>query len=585
MQLRDLTNKLLVLFILVDLVLSKKIYNQRGPRPKGTKRQEKSLSSLIPEEPEFEYNSIILSDPFYNLFDNQNSQRFPNTLYISVILGQDVVLPCSVKNLGLYNILWLRLKDGDVLAYDNITVTQDSRFKLTKKTEYESNLMIQETKLSDTGEYACQINTQNVKSRIINLMVLKSPVFSEIELTNEIPDQQFAALTLSKNLTENQEVADYLSAKSINVVEGKQITLECNAFGQPKPAINWYVKRFKSDNLTVYILNSSKIFVNNVMRNQYDYFECEATNKVPPSVSKKFKINVLYRPEITVSPSKVYVQQIPTQIRFNCTVEAYPSADIIWMFNYRNLKGVNYYGAKQLRQINRHSIKNSKYRKKEKLFDSRNVIKRSDLLNTSSNLMHKYKITENLINETLKQSSLVVNVENENDFGTYECFSNNTAGSKFVKFHIYGDIRSTTAYNSITTRKVLVVNTPPQYLTTTGALSKTSEDNTNLMTEEIIIPQKNVYSEQFLNEENENLKEENESSERKFFGKKNIKEESVINFSTSLINDLLNKDDSKKSWSDYVLGNSNGLSSLSPKTFSFFNYLFLLVPYTYFLIS
>jgi hypothetical protein len=32
--------------------------------------------------------------------------------------------------------------------------------------------------------------------------------------------------------------------------------------------------------------------VNNVTRNQYEYFECEATNKIPPSVSKKFKINV-----------------------------------------------------------------------------------------------------------------------------------------------------------------------------------------------------------------------------------------------------------------------------------------------------
>ena len=29
------------------------------------------------------------------------------------------------------------------------------------------------------------------------------------------------------------------------------------------------------------------------MRRQYEYFECEATNKLPPSVSKKFKINVL----------------------------------------------------------------------------------------------------------------------------------------------------------------------------------------------------------------------------------------------------------------------------------------------------
>lgn len=163
----------LVLLALVNLVFTSNNVNIRKKsnhhRTKGTKRQEKSVNSIVAEEPDFDYNSVILSEPFY---ENQNSQRSSNTLYINVILGQDVVLPCTVKNLGSYNILWLRLKDGDVLAYDNITVTQDSRFKLTKKTENESNLMIQEVKLSDSGEYACQINTQNVKSRIVNLIVL-----------------------------------------------------------------------------------------------------------------------------------------------------------------------------------------------------------------------------------------------------------------------------------------------------------------------------------------------------------------------------------------------------------------------------
>jgi hypothetical protein len=40
------------------------------------------------------------------------------------------------------------------------------------------------------------------------------------------------------------------STQSINVVEGKQLILECNAFGLPKPTINWYVKRFRSENVT-----------------------------------------------------------------------------------------------------------------------------------------------------------------------------------------------------------------------------------------------------------------------------------------------------------------------------------------------
>lgn len=40
------------------------------------------------------------------------------------------------------------------------------------------------------------------------------------------------------------------STKSINVIESKQISLECQAFGIPKPEINWYVKRYHSSVLT-----------------------------------------------------------------------------------------------------------------------------------------------------------------------------------------------------------------------------------------------------------------------------------------------------------------------------------------------
>jgi hypothetical protein len=50
----------------------------------------------------------------------------------------------------------------------------------------------------------------------------------------------------------------------------------------------------------------------------------------------------------------------------------------------------------------------------------------------------KFKISELTLNDTHKISSILINVENEFDLGTYECFANNTAGSKSVKFHIYG---------------------------------------------------------------------------------------------------------------------------------------------------
>ena len=40
------------------------------------------------------------------------------------------------------------------------------------------------------------------------------------------------------------------STKSVNIIEGEQINLECNAFAIPKPEINWYVKKYQSSVLT-----------------------------------------------------------------------------------------------------------------------------------------------------------------------------------------------------------------------------------------------------------------------------------------------------------------------------------------------
>lgn len=129
--------------------------------------------------------------------------------------------------------------------------------------------------------------------------------------------------------------------------------------------------------------------------------------------------------------------QLPIQVRFNCTVDAFPSSEIMWLFKYRNLRGINYYGSKQLRQVNRHSIKSYRNRARQLKINNRILPHRKRSQEISFN-PYKYRISEQILNETIKMSSIVINVESENDFGSYECYSNNTAGSKFAKFYIYG---------------------------------------------------------------------------------------------------------------------------------------------------
>ena len=122
----------------------------------GYKRHDEngSLAFKSPKENEPDFGSIII--------DYSN---------VTTVLGHSAVLACAVRNLGSYNILWLRVKDGDVLAFDDMLITQDTRFRLVKKSHSESNLIIQGVRSKDAGEYACQINTHQVKSKFVNLIV------------------------------------------------------------------------------------------------------------------------------------------------------------------------------------------------------------------------------------------------------------------------------------------------------------------------------------------------------------------------------------------------------------------------------
>jgi len=122
----------------------------------GYKRHDEngSFAYTSPRETEPDFGSVIIG------YSNVTS-----------VLGHMAVLTCAVRNLGSYNILWLRVKDGDVLAFDDMLITQDNRFRLVKKSQSESNLIIESVRSKDAGEYACQINTHQVKSKFVNLIV------------------------------------------------------------------------------------------------------------------------------------------------------------------------------------------------------------------------------------------------------------------------------------------------------------------------------------------------------------------------------------------------------------------------------
>jgi hypothetical protein len=182
----------LILVIITDFVsssgaalnsttVSKNSKSNKKQSKTGKRRQEKSVKPttslpIVQNEPEFD--SLITNNYNDQFIANQETiaalRKASSSAIINVtaILGQSAFLPCVVRNIGTYNILWLRVRDGDVLAFDDMLITQDPRFKLIKKSRNESNLLIQNVKLNDVGEYLCQINTEKTKSKTVHLNIL-----------------------------------------------------------------------------------------------------------------------------------------------------------------------------------------------------------------------------------------------------------------------------------------------------------------------------------------------------------------------------------------------------------------------------
>ena len=147
--------------------------NINSARISGSKIYYKKTIDLAADikEPEFETSFSLVSESFSSIPVRRSNNVSPSN-EIATIVGQNALLPCAVRNIGSFNILWLRVKDGDVLAYDKLLITQDQRFSLIHNNISESHLFIKGVKESDSGEYACQLNTESLKAKFINLVVL-----------------------------------------------------------------------------------------------------------------------------------------------------------------------------------------------------------------------------------------------------------------------------------------------------------------------------------------------------------------------------------------------------------------------------
>ncbi|XP_048254393.1 hemicentin-2-like [Haliotis rufescens] len=223
---------------------------------------------------------------------------------LTVIAGTTAVLPCGVKNLGSYQVVWTGGKNQSLLTYRSRRTTEDKRFRIDKPYHKDWNLHIENVNVDDEGLYTCQVNTNRRLSRFVFLTV-QSPA--------RILD------------SENNDVI---------VQEGEDAELVCNVTGDPLPKVTW--RREESAALckgTIFSGEFGEILrVPKAAVNCSGGYECIAYNEIPPAVRLTMLLTIGVRPHVELTVEKI-IQEAGKSAILECLVTMNPFEVTAW---YRN---------------------------------------------------------------------------------------------------------------------------------------------------------------------------------------------------------------------------------------------------------
>ncbi|KAK9293995.1 hypothetical protein QLX08_011240 [Tetragonisca angustula] len=138
------------------------------------------------------------------------------------------------------------------------------------------------------------------------------------------------------------DIVDDESANGMVTHEGGEVKLKCNATGSPKPTVTW--KREDGRNIILRVdgqKQSLKTYVGEtleltgVLRQEMGTYLCIASNNVPPTVSKRYSVQVHFQPVIKVT-NQLVAAPIESDVVLQCHVEASPQALNTWHQNTGN---------------------------------------------------------------------------------------------------------------------------------------------------------------------------------------------------------------------------------------------------------
>ncbi|XP_067120306.1 lachesin-like isoform X2 [Centruroides vittatus] len=243
--------------------------------------------------------------PVISMFP-QFAEPIPN---ITVAVGRDAMLQCTVDDLENYKVAWIKMDTQTLLSIHTHVITRDSRIRVSNNNHRQWYLHIKEVRIEDQGSYMCQINTEPMVSQLGYLEVMVPP-----------------------------SVVEDGTSSDIVVEERSKVSLRCRASGYPVPNISWRREDGKDINLGSYggrrysapKVEGEYLNISQVTREDMGAYLCIAWNGVPPTVSKRILVQVNFRPKIRV-PNQLVGAAANTDVTLECKLEASPRPLTSWI--------------------------------------------------------------------------------------------------------------------------------------------------------------------------------------------------------------------------------------------------------------
>ncbi|KAL9885381.1 dpr-interacting protein beta isoform 2-T7 [Glossina fuscipes fuscipes] len=227
---------------------------------------------------------------------------------VTVAQGRDATFTCVVNNLGGHRVAWIKADAKAILAIHEHVITNNDRLSVTHNDYNTWTLNIRNVKMEDAGKYMCQVNTDPMKMQTAMLEVVIPP-----DIINEE------------------------TSGDMMVPEGGSAKLVCRARGHPKPKITWrredgreiIARNGAHQKTKALAVEGEMLTLSKVTRSEMGAYMCIASNGVPPSVSKRMKLQVHFHPLVQV-PNQLVGAPVLTDVTLICNVEASPKAINYW---------------------------------------------------------------------------------------------------------------------------------------------------------------------------------------------------------------------------------------------------------------